>query len=373
MFLKKKDGFSYGPNVLIAPLDWGLGHATRCIPLIYSLLNNGATVFIAASGATRVILEKEFPLAVFLPLPGYNIQYSRTGRGLPFKLLLQLPRIFASVYREQRWLKKTINNAAFDLVISDNRPGLYTKKIPAVYITHQLAIKTGSRYTERWVQKIHYYFINKYKYCWVPDNAGSNSLAGSLSHPLVLPQTPVVYTGILSRFKKTLTAQKYTLLVLLSGPEPQRSIFEDLLLSELKQYDGKVLFIRGLPGTNTMPEPAPAHVTIHNHMDAAALNNALLQSEMIICRSGYTSVMDLCVLQKKAILVATPGQTEQEYLAAYLHGKKIFYAAAQDGFNLQEALAKAAAFPFAIPQFTGNENIYDEVIAGVLQSLKRDQ
>lgn len=373
MFLKKNDEFSYGLNVLIAPLDWGLGHATRCIPLIYSLLNDGATVFIAASGATRVILEKEFPQAIFLSLPGYNVKYSRTGSGLALKLLLQLPGLFAAVYKEHRWLKKMVKSAGLSLVISDNRPGLYTKKIPCVYITHQLTIKTGNRFTGQMAQKLHYFFINKFNSCWVPDHAAANSLAGELSHPSVLPQTPVTYTGILSRFKKKAAERKYELLVLLSGPEPQRSIFEAILLPQLEQYDGRVLFVRGLPAANTNLKPSRSHITIHNYMDAAALNNAILQSEMIICRSGYTSVMDLAILQKKAVMVPTPGQTEQEYLATYLHKKNLFLSASQEGFNLQDALAKAAVFPFKAIQLPVGENMYEDVIANLLRSLKQNQ
>lgn len=369
MFFEKNDGYSYSQKVLVAPLDWGLGHATRCIPIIYSLQNNGATVFIAASGSTRSLLEKEFPEARFLSLNGYGIRYSRKGKWLLFKLLLQFPKLLVAIYKEHRWLKKAQKKYGFNLVIADNRPGLFNRNLTTVYITHQLAIKTGSSITAWMAQKMHYFFINKYNYCWVPDNETANPLAGELSHPAVLPRIPVVYTGALSRFSNYDTGEKYALLVLLSGPEPQRSCFETVLLEQLSGFNKPVLFIRGLPGETAVPAISNNNIEIHNHLGSTLLNKAILQSEIILSRSGYTTVMDLAALHKKAILVPTPGQTEQEYLAKYLLRKKLFFTMAQENFSLDTALKEAASFSFAVVQNQVG-NTYEKVIAELLQSLK---
>jgi uncharacterized protein (TIGR00661 family) len=337
-------------RVLIAPLDWGLGHATRCIPIIYALTELNFEVIIAAEGPIKNLLEREFKNVVFTQIAGYNIRYSTNKFWLPLKLLLQFPKLLGVVYKEYLWLDKTITEFKIDAVISDNRLGLYSSKVPCIYITHQLQIKTGNSFTEALAQKIHYFFINKYTACWVPDTAAENNLAGELSHPKKLPKIPVEYLGPLSRFEKTTVEKKYDLLILLSGPEPQRTIFENLLLQEVKSFSGKVAMIRGLPKNSVEEEfiyDDENKIVVANHLSATSLSKAIQQSEMIICRSGYTSIMDLIKLQQKAILIATPGQTEQEYLAVYLMEKKIFLSVPQNNFSLTGALQKACNFSFA--------------------------
>jgi uncharacterized protein (TIGR00661 family) len=333
----------------VAPLDWGLGHATRCIPLIRVLLSQNCDVLIAAEGRVKILLEQEFPTLIFLPLRGYRIRYSRKKNGMPLKMLIQLPGLIYRVYSENRWLKKMIPSYSIGLVISDNRFGLHTNAAPCVYITHQLTIKTGNRFTESIAKKLHYHFINKYNFCWVPDTKGKNNLAGELSHSPILPKTSVTYIGPLSRFENIVTEKKYDLAVILSGPEPQRSAFENILLKDLEKYEGSCIFVRGLPGDVQVCKSVNEKIEFHNHLSSIALNNVIQQSALVICRSGYTTVMDMIRLQKKAILIPTPGQTEQEYLAGYLMTKKIFYSTVQKGFSLDDALIKAAAFSFEKP------------------------
>ena len=347
-------------RVLIAPLDWGLGHATRCIPIIFKLLQQNCEVLIAAEGSGKILLQKEFPGLIFIELKGYRMHYSRTKFWMPVKLIVQLPKLIYSIYAEKRWLKKAVCEYKIDAVIADNRLGLSHTKIPCVYITHQLHIKTGGRFTESISKKIHYHFINKYTVCWVPDAAGEINLAGQLSHPLVLPNVPVVYIGPLSRFEKIDTAIKYDLCVILSGPEPQRSIFEKIILTGLKKFKGSVFMLRGLPGNSPTIKSNSNTLQIQNHLSAPELNLVLQQSKIIICRSGYTTIMDLVKLQKKAILVPTPGQTEQEYLANYLQEQNLFYRVQQKYFSVSDALKKAAGFSFK--EAVVQQNNYEKAI-----------
>ena len=336
-------------RVLVAPLDWGLGHATRCIPIIYALIKLKFEVIIAADGYTRELLKKEFPNVVFTQLRGYNIRYSSHKIWFPVTLVVQFPKLLYCIYYERVWLKKIIAAHHISAVISDNRPGLYHSKIPCIYITHQLKIKTGNRFTEWLAQKAHYFFINKYKACWVPDNQSANNLAGELSHPKILPKIPVKYIGPLSRFEKITVEKKYDLLIILSGPEPQRTIFEELLMKELKGFSGTAFLVRGLPG-NVEKEGLVFNgenkISIINHLSAGELSTVIQQSDMVISRSGYTTVMDLVKLHQKAILVPTPGQTEQEYLAENLMMKKMFFSIPQNSFSLNEALVASKSFPF---------------------------
>ncbi len=353
-------------QILIAPLEWGLGHATRCIPIINELIIQSCEVYIAAEGATYYLLKQEFPELTFLSLAGYRMKYSRKKNFLPWKILTQFPKIAFTIYNEHQWLKKTVKKYKIDGIISDNRFGMYHTNIPSVYITHQLLIKTGNSLQERIAQRIHYYFINKYKECWVPDYE-ANGLAGKLSHPKKLPDR-IKYLGALSRFELINSDKKYDLLVSISGPEPQRTIFEEQLLNELKVYTGKVLFIRGLPDNSQELKIENPSVEIKNHLCASELNAAIQQSDIVLSRCGYTTIMDLIKLQKKAVLVPTPGQTEQEYLAAYLLKKKIFYTTNQKDFDLQTSLKQANTFPFSFTNYSMDQ--YKNVIRQFIGSLR---
>ncbi len=352
MFLKKINKISKKKAVLVVPLDWGLGHATRCIPIIKHLRFLGIEVIIGAERNTKSLLQHEFHQLTFLDLPGYRIKYASSAAALPLTILLQLPRILKSIWKEQAWLKKVEKEYELQAIISDNRFGLYHNSIPCIYLTHQLLIKTGNAFTEQMAQRIHYWFIRKYSACWVPDFPGSINIAGTLSHPSKLPGNEV-YIGGLSRFEKAGPSEKDQLLIIISGPEPQRTIFENILLKQLENYTGKVTLVRGLPGDTNSAANFPAHSSLHieNHLSAANLCAEIEKADWVISRSGYTTVMDLVKMQQKAILVPTPGQTEQEYLAEYLMEQRYFYSCRQADFDLTQALLKAGDFQSRLPSF----------------------
>lgn len=332
-----------GLRILVAPLDWGLGHTTRCIPIIYALKKAGATVFLAGEGAAEVILKKEFPELPFLHLQGYKIVYSKRKRWFFFKLLSQFPSIVNCIYTEHKWLKKVVKEHKINAVISDNRFGLYHKYIPSVYITHQLHIETGNRFINKIAQHIHYSYINRFGNCWVPDAEGKKNLGGLLSHTKKIPQCPVKYLGIISRFKKMNLSVINDLIVVLSGPEPQRSIFENIILSELTSYKGSTILVRGLPEHQNQLK-VNNNIQVYHYLPADELSKKIQQSNMVLTRAGYTTIMDLAVLQQKAILVATPGQAEQEYLAKNLKQKQVFYSCGQENFNLEKSIGEAERF-----------------------------
>jgi uncharacterized protein (TIGR00661 family) len=356
-------------KILVIPLDWGLGHATRDIPLIHEMLNAGCQVFIAAEGKHAALLQQEFPQITIFPLPGYRIQYAQKGQFFGLKIIQQIPKIYRTVKYEQRWLKKIVAEYQIDAVISDNRFGLYHKKIPTVFITHQLLIKTPfGGWIERTLQKINYNFINKYSACWIPDFEGNNNLSGELAHPGKVPAR-TTYIGCLSRFEpRTDVKKKYDLLVLISGPEPQRSNLEKLILDQIKTLQITALIVSGKPGIPQNEQVAPG-VTQINHLNASELNEAMLASDMVLSRSGYTTLMDLAKLNKKAILIPTPGQSEQVYLGEYLMEKGYFYSLPQEQFNLKTALDEASRFPFRSFHHDQDMNQYKQVVQQFVQSL----
>lgn len=325
-------------RILIAPLDWGLGHATRCVPIIKHLLSQNCTVFVGAEGSTAKLLKSEFPDITILPLKGYRVEYSKNRFFFLLKIITQLPRISKVIRYEKRWVEEAIKTHNINGVISDNRLGFCSNKIPSVYITHQLLLKTGLNVFDTIAQKIHYHFINKFNICWVPDFEKELTLAGDLSHPKKFPNIPVQYLGALSRFKRLAPDLEYKLCITISGPEPQRSVFEKIILSQVHQLKEKLVMVRGLPNEEKVLNHSFENLTIYNHLDAEKLNTIIAQSEIVLSRSGYSTIMDLITLHKNAVLIPTPAQPEQEYLSIHLNNNGLFQFVQQKDLKISELL-----------------------------------
>lgn len=338
-------------TVMVAPLDWGLGHATRCIPLIRALTDLGHRVIIATDGPQENLLKKEFPHHPFLKLPGYQIRYSRSRGWLPFKIIQQLPALWKTVQREHQWLQKAIEEHQIDLVIADNRYGLWTSLIPSVFITHQLTIKAPYGWLEQLIQKINYRYINRFTVCWVPDIKENDGMAGVLSHPIKKPKTRVEYLGLLTRFQGKAISDKKQVTVLLSGPEPQRTLLEEKIIEQATLTQQPITLVRGLPAIK-QELILPSYIQQFNHLETEELQNLLLESEVVIVRSGYSSVMELMQLRVKTVLVPTPGQTEQEYLAEMLQEKGYAVQMMQKDFDLTKAIVLSHSHIYRFPQLS---------------------
>jgi hypothetical protein len=238
-------------RILICPLDWGLGHATRCIPVIRHFLNRDAEIIIAADGRSLELLKQEFPQLNYVVFSGYNINYPDKG-SMILKMILSAPKIIKGIKKEHFELDQIITDHKIDTVISDNRYGCWNKKTKNIFITHQLMIK--SPFAEKLLHKIVLNHVKNFNECWVPDLATHDNLSGDLAHKYELPQN-AFFIGFLSRFKmektentmKLTASQKYDLLVIISGPEPQRSNFERMIIAQVYQTDFKTLIILGKP------------------------------------------------------------------------------------------------------------------------------
>jgi uncharacterized protein (TIGR00661 family) len=358
---------SANPRILVAPLDWGLGHATRCIPVIRTLLTNGATVLLAGEGKAETLLRTEFPELLFLNLPGYRIRYGKSAVGTFTALVQQVPKLLRTIAFETSWLDAAVAEHRIDAVISDNRYGLHHPRIPSIFITHQLLVKTPLRRTDTLLQTQIYRYINQFTACWVPDVAEAPGFAGALSHPEKKPAIPVTYTGPLSRFMPAEPVLPYYLLVLLSGPEPQRTLLEERILQQAQLFKNAMLVVRGLPGHTGLPK-VPYHVTITNHLPTATLQQAIESAQFVISRCGYSTVMDLMALQKKCIFIPTPGQTEQQYLAQHLMKSNHALCIPQAKLQLATAVELAAAFPYRFPAIEKTDALQTAVEA-LLQQL----
>ncbi len=319
-------------TILVAPLHWGLGHATRCIPVINALIENNYIPLLASDGAALELLRKEFPTLESIELPSYQITYAKKASGFKWKLLLDSPKMLKAINEEKKIVKKLVSDGRIQGIISDNRLGVRSKKVPSVFITHQLNVFTGNT---TWLStRMHLDVIKKFDACWVPDVEGINNLSGKLGHPDELPEN-VKYIGPLSRMKMLKLEKKYDILVLLSGPEPQRTILEEKLMLELKNSDKKILFVLGKVEEKKYSYNEE-NFRVYNFMGSKALEKAINESEVVISRSGYTTIMDLAVLEKKAFFIPTPGQFEQEYLAKRLKTLGLVPSCKQDNFNIQK-------------------------------------
>lgn len=319
-------------KILIAPLNWGLGHATRCIPIIHALIQQNYTPIMASDGAALSLLSKEFPDLEALELPSYHISYSKKGSFLKLKLFKESPQIIKAIRKEHHAIKSIINTHRIDGIISDNRFGVYHNNLPSVFITHQLQVLSGST---TWLSTIlHQRIIRRFDECWVPDVSGSHNLSGKMGH-VEHPKFTVKHIGPLSRFQKSKSEISYDIMVLLSGPEPQREILENKLLEEFKNHKGKVLFVRGvMEAEQRIHESGP--LTVYNFMTSALLEKSIKASHIIIARSGYSTIMDLAALGKKAFFIPTPGQFEQVYLAKRMQEHQLAPFCKQEDFNLEK-------------------------------------
>jgi len=299
------------------------------MPIIHALIKANFTPIIASDGDALLFLQKEFPLLKSYTLPSYNIKYNKNGKSLKNKLLFSVPSIISAVKKEKQIVSEIVAKNNICGIISDNRFGVYSSKIPSVYITHQVNVFSGN--TSFITSKIHQNIIRKFDECWVPDIKEKPNLSGKLSY-LNKESLNLKFIGVLSRFKKSKKKLKYDLLVVLSGVEPQRSLLEIKLLEELKYFEGKVLFVRGVL-SNVEKLNAPEQIKIENYLLSAELEKAMIESKIIVARSGYSTIMDLAVLGKKAFFIPTPGQFEQEYLAQHLSENLIAPFSKQESFT----------------------------------------
>ncbi len=379
-----RSGFSFPDlmekpqRILVAPLDWGLGHATRCIPLIETLLAAGHQVVLAGAGDSLVLLQQRYPQLLSLPLPGYDVRYP-AGKGLLLYLLRQLPRLLGVIRRENHLLQSWIAAHHLDQVISDNRYGMWSAEIPCFFLCHQLAPLPVPRW--RWlhqrVYRLHLRWLRPFTEIWVPDFHAGQTLAGDLVHRFAYPEK-VRFLGPLSRFQfvphpaRTETdtlRKKGDIVVILSGPEPQRSLFEASIRRQAPLTPRSILLVQGKPQQTNHEKQG--NLTVQHYLDTEALYSVLRQAEVVISRPGYSSLMDYATLGlKQMILVPTPGQTEQQYLADRLQKQHLAYTASQKAFDLVAALQAVREYPGFRQGIDSRETLWQALSGGLLDHEK---
>jgi hypothetical protein len=303
------------------------------MPVIHELQKAGCEVLIAGSGPSLQLLRMEFPSGKFFEIPSYGVTYSRNG-SFALHLASQAPRILSVIKKEHKQVLDIAEKEKIDFVISDNRYGCYHESIPSAIIIHQLSIQAPPVF-KRIINYYNHKFIRRFAQCWVPDTpdrllSGDLSGSTSISHKFI---------GPLSRMKRRLSeVPSFELLGLVSGPEPHRTTFDKLLAGHLKNSSLSYKMVRGIPSGDIGDAP------VFSHLPSTQLNDLIEAADVVICRSGYSTIMDLAALGKKAIFVPTPGQTEQLYLAREMERKKIAPMVLQKSLSLPAALERLKNF-----------------------------
>jgi predicted glycosyltransferase len=339
-------------RILVTVLNWGLGHATRCLPIIRQLQQQGHNVFLASDGRALALLKKECPELTCLTLPAHNIKYGK--KRFMWLMAWQLPKIAVVTIIEHLHVRKMVRQLQIDTIISDNRFGCFHRQCHSIFMTHQLNIIVDHLWIERVVQWINKTWIRIFfQICWVPDLAGVPNLSGQLSHGGHMPT--IKYIGLLSRMQQLSVGKEYAWIAVLSGPEPQRTLLENIIIEQAKMHpmNAPALIVGG-KSERSEQYNINKHLTYRSFVAGAELNRLMCASHVIICRSGYSTLMDLAAIGGRAILIPTPQQSEQEYLAAHLFEQGLFYTQSQQDFNLQNALVAAESY-------AGFESIWREI------------
>ncbi len=354
------------PHVFMAVLNWGLGHATRSCVLIEALLRAGVRVSVGADGAALKLLHTEWPQLPIFELPAWHVSYPR--RSMAWNMLRLLPHFVHSMYADRRAIQKIHRQQCFDAVISDNRYGCYLNECPSILLTHQLFIRSPWRWSDPWVHKYLHAWIRRFSACWVPDWPNAPGLSGALGHGQV--SFPLRYVGPLSRMQACRVPNKrYEVAAILSGPEPQRTYLEQQLIAQWFDLPLRGVLVQGLPERQVRPCMLRPGLLQVPFLPKGPLNRLICESEVVVCRSGYSSLMDLAATGAKALLVPTPGQTEQEYLAAQLAQKEICVVQSQATFNLAEGWQRARQLPGLGALSKGDASLLDQAIAALLAQL----
>lgn len=330
-------------RVLFAVLNWGMGHASRSVPIIRNLQAQGHEVVLASDGVALDLLQAEFPDVPSIELPGYNVHYPT--KNIYVNVLLSTWAILRAIRAERRWLRQYLRDNPFiDRIFSDNRYGIRNSKIPSILITHQLKLfgkwPLANRLGEWYIHKQ----IDHFTAVWVPDWDGIHSLTGGMADRRDI-KIPVRYIGPLSRFPAShhilnRPDADVDILAVLSGPEPQRQYFETAVLQQLSGIPGHHVLIRGTKSPYSS-QHSPSHIKIYDILPAEELFKYIIRSKMQVSRSGYSTVMDLVYSGIPALMVPTPGQFEQEFLTQWLAGKGPWIFQTQDRLDLQSAFAIA--------------------------------
>jgi uncharacterized protein (TIGR00661 family) len=329
-------------NIIYGVCSWGLGHATRSLPVIRKLIDEGNKLTVVSHGRSLELLKKELGKNLkYFDIPDYPMLLSENSRQFLAKSVVYWPSFIKRMESELQSLKKILDKGKYDRIISDSRYGFYSRSIPSIFITHQIRIMNPLRINmfERGSEIFNLFFFKRYAGVIIPDYK-DDDLTGDLSHNLRrIDENKINYVGVLSDFKKRKTKKNIDCMISISGPEPQRTMLEKKMLSQVDDLKGKIVITLGK--TEKKDKFNKKNIETYSFLSKEKREDFLNRTKMVISRSGYSTIMDLAVIGAKALMIPTPGQIEQEYLGQYHNKKKTFYSVSQNKINLKRDIETA--------------------------------
>lgn len=358
--------FLHNKKVIVAPLNWGLGHATRCIPVIDFLLQSACEVVIASDGNALHFLKKQYPNLSYLELPSYKVEYGKLN--FTIQTALNFPDYLRAVINERKLIEKYVEKEKVDFIISDNRYGCYNSNIPSAIICHQICmlVPKSTPWLRPSLYSVHKYFLKPFNAIWVPDFEEEEfNISGDMSHGIKLPLN-TLFIGPLTRMERNYNPEfdNTDIVVMLSGVEPQRTILENKILEQAKAIPERhFTFLKGVvDDTQTRHTD---NIKILPYLSGKGLNDLLINARLVICRSGYSSVMDLYYLGKKVIFIPSKGQTEQEYLAEISADRGWAISQNENELNLKKAIAEVEK-TVGLPKYNKNSILLEKALKSLL-------
>lgn len=323
--------------------SWGLGHATRTLPIIRRFIKEGDDVVVVSHGGALSLLRTELDGgARFYDLEDYEPPSTQNSNLVALEAFASIPKYVSAVKREHDFVERMLANDKIDAIFSDNRFGFYSIRVPSFYMTHQLRIMNPlrSRFLESVTERLGEWLLNRLTGLIVPDFK-SDGLSGRLAHGLsVIDERDVHYIGALSDFERRSSDEDVDLFASVSGPEPQRSAFERLVLEQLEGFEGRAIISLGKKAETKVL----GNIEIRGLTGKKEREDLLSRSKVVISRSGYSTIMDMCALGRRSLLVPTPGQTEQEYLAQYHMSRGSYFCVSENDLDVRNQIGEVSSW-----------------------------
>lgn len=357
-------------RILFGVCAWGLGHATRTLPIIRKVLKEGHEVTVVSSGRALSMLRQELgDDPKYAELEDYQPPETLNPSFLVLATLLRFPVYVTSMFHEHDFVRRFVLDRKVDVIFSDNRYGFYSRDIPSYFLGHQLRILNplGNRVLEDGTEVYNNYFLKRYAGVLVPDYE-EEGLAGRLAHDLsIIDEKHLNYIGALSEFSYRSAVEDVDVFVSISGPEPSRSSFERLVMKQLEGFKGRVVVSLGKPEDKNHSSP-----NTNSYFNRKEREDLLNRSRIVVARSGYSTVMDLFSLRKRGFLIPTPGQLEQEYLAELHKERRTFYSVHESELDLPRQLDEALTFHAPVLRYQP-EKAVEKAVDLITQTARLEQ
>jgi UDP:flavonoid glycosyltransferase YjiC (YdhE family) len=335
-------------KTLFAVQDWGLGHATRDLVLIRALLDAGQAVTVLSTGPALQLLQSELgERCRYVRLRDIPKPISRHAFWFHARMAVSLPLIFATWRRERAFVEQLWERERFDHIVSDSRFGVCLAQVPSYFLTHSLRqiVPGRLRLLENRVERAQHHFLAGARKILVPDEEADGGLAGALCHAMACDwgSERIEYLGILSSLHRQDVDQDVDCFISISGPEPQRTILERIIIRQAPELEGNIVIALGRPESESFALEG-GRISIHAYLDRGAQEEVMNRARLVVSRSGYTTLMELAELGRLGLLVPTPGQTEQGYLAEHHERLGHLHRVRQGRLRLAEDVATARGY-----------------------------